>query len=292
MEYQDKLSKQYNDFHSFLLDWGEQVEKVKHILSYLNTYPDTLEQLDLTDLHEPSTVDSELEEWVHLCEILEHPLEKDFFKPYWIPIVKKSLYTFIDLSNTNFPIFEIDFIFYEPFQWRKKYVIDNIEEILLGSNFDGILSSNEEKNWEEIQGFYRQRRILGLNGDLKIDPVSKDEIELDEGPPIQITQTPDGAVVLSNTTSLCIGLLPFDYKIKLDFVETDSWKVGFSLEDPKTIKDLVFLFREEGLLRISSFSLLLEMYPDGSIVFAEKKLSIYPAFEGSFELLTGTFESL
>jgi hypothetical protein len=82
---------EYDNFSLFLDKWGDQFEQIKNILSYLNTYPETLSTLKLSGIHDHSSIVSEQMDWVRLCSKFEHPLEKEFFKPFWIPISERFI---------------------------------------------------------------------------------------------------------------------------------------------------------------------------------------------------------
>jgi hypothetical protein len=53
---------------------------------------------ELEGIMDPGDIDASQEDWVRLCSKYENPHEKDFFKPYWVPIVKDSYDYFIDIS--------------------------------------------------------------------------------------------------------------------------------------------------------------------------------------------------
>ena len=60
-----------DNFSSFLDNWGDKFDKVKNILSYLNTYPETLSTLKLTGIYDPLSIVSEQMDWVRLCSKFE-----------------------------------------------------------------------------------------------------------------------------------------------------------------------------------------------------------------------------
>ena len=109
----DQQNKTYSNFLSFLNEWGKQFEDLKNILLYLNTYPELLSNIELQNLHDSESIIPEQEDWFRISAKFDHPLEKEFFKPYWVPIVRDSLDYFVDLSDDNYPIFETNFIFFE-----------------------------------------------------------------------------------------------------------------------------------------------------------------------------------
>jgi hypothetical protein len=120
---------EFDNFSSFLDNWGDKFDKVKNILSYLNTYPETLSTLKLTGIYDPLSIVSEQMDWVRLCSKFEHPLEKDFFKSYWVPIQKDSLDFFIDMSDKSYPIFETHFFFVS---WNHKRLEINQNSFCIG----------------------------------------------------------------------------------------------------------------------------------------------------------------
>ena len=123
---------EFDNFSSFLDNWGDKFDKVKNILSYLNTYPETLSTLKLTGIYDPLSIVSEQMDWVRLCSKFEHPLEKDFFKSYWVPIQKDSLDFFIDMSDKSYPIFETHFFFFFFVSWNHKRLEINQNSFCIG----------------------------------------------------------------------------------------------------------------------------------------------------------------
>jgi len=113
----------------FFEQWEKQLEQVKYILQYLNTYPDMLNDANIK-LISPTDLFFHQSEWVRLCSKFEG-LEKEFFKPYWVSI--DSTYDFfIDMSDRRFPVFEA---FYDcidkPYHWEKKLLCRNISDLML-----------------------------------------------------------------------------------------------------------------------------------------------------------------
>jgi hypothetical protein len=158
----------FNSFHQFLHD---KYGNVKSIIFILKSYPELLSKISLDNIQEPDNIDSEQQDWIRLCSKFTHPLEKDFFKPYWIPIVKDSLDYFIDLSDDSYPIFETKYFWLKPYKWYKKYLTHNIIELLLAPD-DGINIENfkiriEQQHWDTIQELFKKRKSLGFDGKFK-----------------------------------------------------------------------------------------------------------------------------
>lgn len=92
----------------------------------------------MTELHfdhliKPEELDSYQEDWVRTVSKYKG-LEKDFFKPYWVPIRTDTLGYFIDLSDNDFPIFKMEYSYGEPYRYYKTYLFEKISNLLLASD--------------------------------------------------------------------------------------------------------------------------------------------------------------
>ena len=112
--------------------WKNQLRQVYYILQYLNTYPDMLKDADIKLIASKELL-SHQKEWVSLCSKFEG-LEKEFFKPYWVS-VDSTYDVFIDMSDSNFPIFEAFYDYFdEPYHWEKKILSSNITRLMLAED--------------------------------------------------------------------------------------------------------------------------------------------------------------
>lgn len=138
-------------FEDFKRNWPIQLADVKHILNYLNTYPNILKQFNFESLLTSEGLDDSQENWIKLYDKYCGQ-EKEFFKPYWIPIQQNSMSYFIDISNSNYPIFEAIFIFSEPYNYEKIILFDSINELML-AEYDKI-------NFERTKEIILENRLL------------------------------------------------------------------------------------------------------------------------------------
>lgn len=152
----------------FKNEWGMRYQNAKHILFYLNSYPGLFDTVQIQGIHNPNNIDKTQKEWLWLCSKFDNPIEKDFFKPYWIPLEVNSFDYFMDISDVQYPIFRIHYFFYEPYKWYKGFIIKDIKELLLApdTNIDlrGIRDANERQRWEEVEKYFQERRSLGYDG--------------------------------------------------------------------------------------------------------------------------------
>jgi hypothetical protein len=153
----------YN-FEDFLNDYGAQLSKIKTILGYLHTYPELLAKLNF-DFLKPEDLDNRQEDWVRLVSQYDG-LEKDFFKPYWVPIGRKQLDIFIDLSDSEFPLFEMEFFFFEPYHYFKTFLFYKMSDLLLAPENNINFKEFEEQRIASIlcqsDIYFEMRKNLGL----------------------------------------------------------------------------------------------------------------------------------
>lgn len=111
-------------------EWGVRFQDLKHILSYINSYPKS--KLDLLgfEFECPEKIVNVQQEWICLLNNFTHPVDLSFFKPYWVPIAKNRNDIFLDLSTKNYFLFEARFFQYE-INWYKTFYTKNINELLL-----------------------------------------------------------------------------------------------------------------------------------------------------------------
>jgi hypothetical protein len=139
-------------FEKFINDWSSQFKEISIILDFLNTYPNVLDQLNLEEIISSDELFKSQKDWVRICSKYEG-MEKEFFKPYWVPIQKSSLSYFIDLSNPKYPVFKFGFVFLEPYSYHRINLFDSIDELmLLGDsdlNIEGITNEYKDR-WFEL----------------------------------------------------------------------------------------------------------------------------------------------
>lgn len=115
--------------------WESQIKDVSIILDFLHTYPTILSQLEFEDLLTSDELLTSQMDWIGTTSKYQG-MEKDFFRPYWVPIQRSSLSYFIDLSNPNYPIFKSSFIFTEPYLYEKMNLFDSINELMVLGDSD------------------------------------------------------------------------------------------------------------------------------------------------------------
>lgn len=142
-------------FEIFLRHWDKQIKDIKNILDFLNTYPNVLHQLKLDAILTSNEIVNSQKDWVRICSKYQD-LEKEFFKPYWVPIQKSSLDYFIDLSDKNYPLFKISFIFFKPYSYQRINLFNSINDLLTLGDSDGNIESIDKDFKDKWFEFYCQ----------------------------------------------------------------------------------------------------------------------------------------
>lgn len=113
--------------------WFSQLNDLKHILQYLNTYPTALSEVELSDIILPWEILENQNSWLDLCRAYSG-LEKEFFQPHWIPLNKTTFELFIDISDPSYPIFGFHFCCLEPYKYIKSNLFNSINDLMLAED--------------------------------------------------------------------------------------------------------------------------------------------------------------
>lgn len=177
--------------------------------------------------------------------------------PYLLMINEMELSEVHCKSQT---IFEIHYFFFEPFKWYKKFISNDIIEILLapdtGLNLKGILDENDKVRWDQVDEYFKERRQLGYDGKIYIKPIERDELALNNLElKIKNLASNNSIIKISDVTALIAGILPYDLRINLLYLNFKYGEPNESVNKVKIIRDLVFFLRESGLRRVNEYQI-------------------------------------
>jgi len=162
----------------FLREWGDALENARHIVHILGKETESLASLELGEFVDPDRMEEQQGDWVRLCGMLLNPLERDFFKPWWVPLEKDSHEVFMDISDERFPVFRVEFFFFKPYRWYKEPVVEDISDLLLasekGTDLEALNRRNEEVSRELVDGFFGERKALAFRGELEVHPPGRE----------------------------------------------------------------------------------------------------------------------
>lgn len=136
--------------------------KVKHILDYIHSYPeiDQKKVFGFTFITS-AEVDASMDDWLWLLSRLEHPLEKEFFKPWYLPVSDEFIDSLIDLSDDSLQLFSADYWCVPEYEWFKCFYADAMHDIILDlDRGDEVLEKYQSRQWNELrqQSAKRQKK--------------------------------------------------------------------------------------------------------------------------------------
>jgi len=152
-------------FSEFLSEWGNKYNQVRQGIKYLRKYPSILKELNLDGLIKPEDLDSYQKDWLWLCSKFQG-IERDFFRPYWIPIQTDAYDFFIDLSDSELGIFKTHYFFFEPYQWFRHYFFDSLRELILSTNHTTDYKRIIDEAWvsfdAQVDMLFEERKRMGF----------------------------------------------------------------------------------------------------------------------------------
>ncbi len=138
---------------------------MKSILAYLHSYPELLAKFKIDPFIKPEALDTRQQDWVRIVNQYDG-LEKEFFKPYWVPVSEDSFDIFIDLSDDELPIFEMEFFFFKPYQYFRIFLFYKISDLLLATEQEVDIEEFENQKlasiFSQTDVYFEMRKRLGL----------------------------------------------------------------------------------------------------------------------------------
>lgn len=280
-------------FSTFLAEWDYKLKKMPFILKYLESYPELCAKLkNFQPLQSEKVMESQLE-WVSLIAQFDHPLEQEFFKPYWVPIQNDDYDYFIDLSSDTFAIFEFHYFAAEPYKWYKKYLIKDIVEFLTSVddatiNIDCQLSNYYEERLALIEDLFAERNLLGIENKILPDAIDINYVMKSKA---ETSCTLCGNVLLlQGVYSDFIGLLPFDTEITVQEFKPRCKRIVELIPKVNTIGGLIFLFQASGSKNDVSFHVSFNANPNNFAKFGDHILTLRHSDQSLLQGLVKKYE--
>ena len=264
-------------FESFLSEWDNKFKKIPFILKYLASYPELVSKLNDFVPLQPEDFNQSQMEWVSLITQFDHPLDQEFFKPYWVPLQNDGYEYFIDLSSDNLSIFEIQYFFFEPYKWYKKYHFKDITELLIPVDDPSVdIIHHQRMNHSEMlaerKQLFIERDLLGFEG--KIEPM---EINLSliagNSKESSFCLTGDTLVFFDIRPSI-IGLLAGDIEITLHKIKSGYHRINDFKSRIKNISALVYFIQSLGTENLSSYKFSFNSGKDCFVKYRNQVLTI------------------
>ena len=271
-----KIEQKETAYDNFILLYGQNLEKLRSALHYLNTYSSEIKSLKIDNLVKSDKLDSHLKEWVWLVYNYDG-LDKDHFKPYWIPIQTEEYSFFIDLSDENLPVFETTYFIYEPYSYFNTVIFTSVKDLMIAIEENADFTEISKRHFNNVITNFRlklvERNKFIFEGIVPIDPVNIFEAT-DEEELIPFFEEFDGKfyfITCSNVNAQICGLLPFDLPVKLISSDFDHANLdffdGFDLSIIRSIKDLVHTCRMYRPRNLHSYTCILSGNADEFILY-------------------------
>lgn len=156
----NSIKKEIINFDEFIITWKDELDQLGQLLDQLTQYQEILNEIDLTDILKSEELITYQKNWIQLQSKYKG-VEKDFFKPYWVPIQSSIHNYFIDISNPEFPIISSVYIFSKVNKYIGFYVYKSVKELIKQCelNYDFSIIANNLKN-RESELFLQNNRVL------------------------------------------------------------------------------------------------------------------------------------
>jgi hypothetical protein len=123
------------EIQAFFKKWETQLKELEFILQYLHTYPEKLKAFKLEDLMTPDLLYKYQRDWLNNWWGLADD-DRQFFQPHWVPVSLTSYYPVIDISDSNYPIFNVNYYFYDNRVHFKNILFHRISDLMLASEVE------------------------------------------------------------------------------------------------------------------------------------------------------------
>ena len=115
--------------NTFFKHWESKLNNVKYILSQLQNNIEELKELKIENIIKPEELIENQRNWVLSCMLFTEK-KKEFFKPYWVPLQKGDSMIFIDISDANYPVFDISISFVNNLGFNSYILFDKANDLL------------------------------------------------------------------------------------------------------------------------------------------------------------------
>ncbi len=117
-------------YENFLTSWEPAFQRVPSILNILSSYPELCKRINFLSPRSLDHMHEIQQEWLSLIYRFENPVDKSFFKAYYVPVEKDSYNYYIDLSSDGLSIFFLNYYQSEPSHWYKSIVFYDVNELM------------------------------------------------------------------------------------------------------------------------------------------------------------------
>jgi len=226
--------------------------------------------------------------WIWLCSKFSNEIDAEFFKEYWVPIEMDEYGIYMDLSDKSYPIFSIEYFWYEPYRWYKKFLFKNVQELLLSPDVDidikEILNKNDKEKWQQVKDLFDERLDLVFKEKIKIEDFKTDDLKCLKSEIKSYTTTPihiNDSVILTDVSALIDALLPPEINIIVVNLEsTLTTEISMPYYKVKKISEMVFFLQSKGFRFIKKYHIEI-IDGEGGVIFFENNIFLLRTIDKS-----------
>lgn len=172
-------------FDAFLEKWGDNFQEGIRRLRRLFDEPEILNQMPTFNPIKIELLSEYQLEWIGLLAQLDNPIDKRFFKEYWIPIEIDGFDYYMDISNDQFAFFGVDYFYNVTYNWYKRDFFGDLNYILVtksdpASEISRLISENEIKMEQTIANLWKERDELGFLGEIETDELEASDFSFEK----------------------------------------------------------------------------------------------------------------
>ena len=131
-----------------------ELNKLRQILKILRHHPEVFAKLKIGTILKDEQFDQSYEDWLRLLTKFDRYHEKEFFRPYWVPICFNE-FVFVDVTQENWCIFEANYNCWEDdvndHYWYKNHFFIDMEDLLNNAGDFEYLKEVRNRNRDQRQ---------------------------------------------------------------------------------------------------------------------------------------------
>lgn len=245
------LSKKQHLFTQFLSEWGREFREAVHVVKYIVSHPELHSELNqFNPIDESNCMELQME-WVSLVARFTHPLDLEFWHPYYVPVQCDKYDLYLDISAGKFTLFTTYYNPVEPHGWLVQILAEDVRSFMapeIGTSFQTgrIQRFGGASFWAEISRLSAWRRQQGYKRKIKPAKVALKDFFYE--PDCGIAHIRNGVLTVTLITANIFRLLPAEIPIRL--VKLLHFEDNTSELCPKikNISALLFHFENNGFV--------------------------------------------
>lgn len=225
------------------------------MVKYIVSHPKLYARLDHFKPIDESNCEMSQMEWIWLISRFDHPLELEFFQPYFVPVETNQYDLFLDISGGHFTLFAVCFDIIEPSGWLKQVKCNDVRDLMISETLDdseigAILLAGEKAFIAERARISEWRSQIGYAG--KIDFKKFGPEDFFDGEEAGYALQQNDVLTVTRVNARVFSLLPATIGIRLVEFSHDAIFTHAIFAKVKNLNGLIYLLEKRGVLRVYS----------------------------------------